>query len=137
MLSEMGINCLVTFNFGYRVGIETATHAIQKFCNMLDHKALGKKWNTKTESERTKLFAFGEHMRSNAHWHGPGEIPEDTLRVMIRHGDDFWKKVAPRGQLALECPPKSVRAIINYATKRLLEVDAMDRVVPYWPKRNK
>jgi hypothetical protein len=109
----------------------TGGNAVVKFCNMVERKAHGTHWTEKRGAHTIKLIAFGEHIGTNPHWHAPAEIPERTLKVLARDGGDLWFKLQPRGQLGLECPPKNVQAIIDYATKRLLEADAADRVRIY------
>jgi hypothetical protein len=136
LLSRFAMNYFVTFSFGYAIKPESARKPLQKFCNALERRALGRFWNKHRGPDRLVLFAFGEHMNSNPHWHAVAQVPERTECFLIGEGDEIWLKIEARGQLWVE-PARDPERVLRYSTKRLTEFGAADRVFIYKPPPGK
>jgi len=136
LLRRFDINYFVTFSFGYVVQPKNARKPLQKFCNALERKALGRSWNKHRGPDRLLLFAFGEHMNSNPHWHAVAQVPERIEPVLIAYGEAIWLKIAARGQLWVESA-RDPEKVLRYSTKRLTEWGAPDRVFIYTPPPEK
>ena len=98
-LTEFDWELFVTLNLNTTTTVRTAERYFHKFCQKLDRRILGRRWDRHRE-RRTLIIGVPEHLHSNFHFHclmlRRGHLDLPMHRVM-HHIEAAWPSVVKSG----------------------------------------
>ena len=131
-LVDLEPNWMITHNFGYDVKQADGDPRVKHFYNCVMGRAYGRNWSKMPLGKWVKAVGVWERLDAdlNPHVHCLVRARGPLQAVLSGPAVNFWKDIAPRGQLCAE-PLESPERAARYVTKGVFAMASLDKLFVY------